>query len=200
MKKVLLLLCASFIALDARENPFRPMVDEHVLPISTNIPQKVEPFTHAKISLPDTARIVTNVIVEYQNLDGSIEKAVQPINQGVDWHVPITLSHHLHKEPARGFETVGKNEFIHFGIMDKRLKITTKDGLIRHFMMSKPYRVVLDFARMSSFQTHAYSVNKAPFKTIRLGNHKDYYRVVVELDGQYEYKIDTDNGVLIEIR
>ena len=32
---------------------------------------------------------------------------------------------------------------------------------------------------------------KAPFSKIRMGNHDGYYRVVIELDGQYRYKLET---------
>jgi hypothetical protein len=63
--------------------------------------------------------------------------------------------------------------------------------------MVNPYRVVLDFKGDYSFQSFSKNVQGSVFKSVRIGNHDGYYRVVVEFDGQYKYTFQKENGSYI---
>ena len=194
--RITFLLLLSIISLFARDNPFFPSnLNEKQTP-STNRVETLQPFTTQQISLPNSARAVKAIIVRYQNLDGSISNEEISLNNAIDWHEPFVVLQKQTKTPAlkkgQKKETSVKYKFITFTVIDKEMKIKTKDKMIRNFMLSTPNRIVMDFSRDTSFRPKNFTLNKAPYKKIRMGNHDQYYRVVVELDGQYRYKLQTN--------
>ncbi|HIP44914.1 MAG TPA: AMIN domain-containing protein [Sulfurospirillum arcachonense] len=64
---------------------------------------------------------------------------------------------------------------------------TCKDKKIRDFLVTSPYKIVVDFKREVSFYTKVYNLKTKYFKSITLGKHSGYYRVAIELDGRYLY-------------
>ncbi|WP_456453115.1 AMIN domain-containing protein [Hydrogenimonas sp.] len=76
----------------ARENPFKPLIDETVLPVTSNKVEKAPPFEEVKVQLPVDARVLTSVAIYYQSIDGSIKKEIVAIDRSVDWHKPIVIS------------------------------------------------------------------------------------------------------------
>ena len=52
----------------------------------------------------------------------------------------------------------------------------------------------MDFKRESNLKSYTKTINNSVFTKIRIGNHKDYYRVVIELDGHYRYKLKKIDG------
>jgi len=69
------------------------------------------------------------------------------------------------------------------------LKIVTKDKLLRDFLLVRPQRIVLDFKRDIDTRSYVNSGKKRKwFKKIKIGAHDGYYRVVIELDGYYQYR------------
>jgi len=218
--KSIILLISLIISLNARENPFFPSKDSQNLSISTNKLQKYEPLKRATLTLPSSARVLREVSVEYVNLDGSIEKKSISLDNSIDWHLPLFISQSytnddgsekapmLQKEEVSKKEKISKKEqrfkkvadygFISFFLNAKALKIVTKDRMIRHFMLVSPYRIVIDFRRDDDFRSYQKDLKNSIYKSIRIGNHKGYYRVVIELDGQYEidFKKDTGNYLL----
>ena len=194
--RLIFLLLLSIISLFARDNPFFPSnLNEKQTP-STNRVEKLQPFTTQQISLPNSARAVKAIVVRYQNLDGSISNEEISLNNAIDWHEPFIVSQKQNpqtvlKKGQKKATSVGY-KFITFTAIDKEMKIHTKDKMIRNFMLSTPSRIVMDFARDTSFRPKNFTLNKAPYKKIRMGNHDQYYRVVIELDGQYKYKLQTN--------
>jgi hypothetical protein len=199
--KQLLLLGLLVIFLHARENPFFPSQGEEDLPFTSNDIQNFEPLKRAALSLPPHARVLQKVTVEYKNLDGSIESKTINVNNAVDWHLPIFISQSyvdtvsvLPKEQQEDSHSfVGEIAFAKFYEKKKSFKILTSDKLIRNFLLADPHRIVIDFQKDATLKSFIKKNPKSIFKTIRVGNHKGYYRVVLELDGAYRYQMNIEN-------
>ena len=148
MKIAILLIL--IVNLFGRENPFAPVLKPKS--ITNNMIKEQEYLKKEKVYLPSTARILKNVIFEYQNIDGTISKESLAINKKIDWHNPIEVI-------QRGNEKKGSGLFGYFfeelklkGITRIKAKyakdaifLTTKDKKIRDLMVTKPYRIVIDF-------------------------------------------------------
>lgn len=211
MFKSVILLLSLILFLNARENPFFPSKDSQDLFITSNQIQKHEQLKRATITLPSSARIIKELSVEYVNLDGSIERKSISLDNSIDWHLPLFISQSysddminprmapIKKEKKEEeFKKIAAYQFISFFSKEKTLKIVTQDKKIRNFMLVDPYRLVIDFKQNYDFRSFEKNIKNSIFKTIRIGNHKGYYRVVVELDGQYkcDFKKDTDSYLL----
>ena len=211
MRKLAFILCLA-LACVARDNPFRAVenIDQ-----ATHQKSGHERFKEVTISLPDSARIMKEVAISYQNLDGSVDTKSVTVDKNIDWHDTFKLgivgaepSYHEIQSPQdaapeHNLTKVDKpaplvqrsqhydfKDFIHFKIIGKQLIVTTDDVLIRDFLVSQPYKVVLDFRRDARFLTKTFKTGTIPFVSIVLGNHDRYYRVAITLDGQYDYVMD----------
>jgi len=211
MLKPLLLILFFLSALDARENPFFPVDSAQDIPVTTNQVQNIPPLKRVSIELPSTARVLESVTVRYKNLDGSISSKTTEFEHSVDWHLPLFISQHFCDEDTKSsqvfnrykqgkkphFKELLKLPFIRFYAYDKTLKITTKDKLLRDFLLVKPHRIVCDFQKDIDIRSYVKKIPKGVFKKIRIGTHKGYYRVVIELDGYYNYSMKkTNDGYL----
>jgi len=171
--RFIILLLITFVSLFARDNPFFP-----------SDPNEIQM----------TTRAIKSISISYQNLDGSIAHETLELNNKIDWHEPFVISQKQVSmtENKKVMTSKAINaKFIKFSPQGKRMKVVTKDKLLRNFMLTNPHRIVMDFSRDTSFKPKNYSVKQAPFKKIRMGNHDKYYRVVIELDGQYQYKLES---------
>jgi len=210
---IAILLLAS---LSARENPFFPSEGETDIPMTTNISENIKPLVRAALNLPSTARVIESFSVTYKNLDGSVEQKSVNLNNTIDWHLPLFLSQSYSttttsktkqfnakspKQSTNSFLKIDKLKFITFVASNREFKIITKDTMLRDFMMTKPHRIVCDFKREASFRSYIKkNTNSKIFKEVRIGNHNGYYRVVVELDGHYRYKMKkTNEGYSFEL-
>jgi len=202
VRKLLGLGIVLVVTLGARENPFFPAEGVQELPVSANIVKEYPPLKRAALTFPNSARIIKEVAVTYQNLDGSIDTKSITLDQSIDWHLPLFVSQSYSANEApktpksnqSAAKELFKNDWIRFSHLDKEIHINTSDMMIRHFMLIRPYRVVLDFKRDSSFKTVSKEIDATPFTKITLGNHGNYYRAVIELDGQYHTSVNNDNG------
>ena len=216
MNRVLLLALSLFVSLQARENPFFPSEGEKDLPFTSNESTKIPKLKKASITLPSHARVIKKVTIEYENLDASVEKRSIDLNNAVDWHLPIFISQNYAEQTVQKaldtsikkvikkknvYKSVGKIKHSAFFVSDKNLKIVTDDKLIRNFLLGQPHRIVMDFSRESSLKTYIKDIEKSVFTKIRIGNHDGYYRVVIELDGYYRYKLKKQpDGCLITLQ
>lgn len=201
MLRILFMVLMFAVTLMARENPFEPILDKESFPVSTNNPTELKPFERVDFKLSNTARAVRSIAIEYQNLDGSMGKVTKFVNQSIDWHMPLIVSHNEMERKESKFQYQSALKFANFAIKGREIKIITKTKLLRNFMLPKPHRVVLDFEKSSHFLSKFFKNQKPPFKEVRFGNHKKYYRIAIELDGQYQYKIKkTPYGHLITIK
>jgi hypothetical protein len=78
---------------------------------------------------------------------------------------------------------------IRFDVRSDRISIVTKDKLKKHFMVKAPTRIILNFNSSGNFPTQRQTVGTAGVKEIRMGAHKGYYSVVIELEKMSDYKI-----------
>ena len=214
MIKILFISTILLLSVYARENPFFASVGEKDISFSSNEDRTVEPLKRATITLPAQARILQKVTVEYKNLDGSIEKKSIELENSVDWHLPIFISQNYNSSEPKQLKQATKNKkikklnykkiasikYVHFYSTGKKLKIQTKDKMIRSFLLTNPHRIVLDFKRESTMKSYSTKA-KGIFNKIRIGNHDGYYRAVVELDGLYRYKKNKiSDGYLFTLR
>jgi hypothetical protein len=191
--RLLFLLFIMLIPLFGRDNPFFPSDPTKRQVTTTNRIESLKPFTPQTLSLPNSARAVKKISITYLNLDGSISIEELELNNAIDWHEPFVVSQKSpKKKDIKKTQTKKKAidvQFIQFVPADKSMKIETKDKMLRNFMLTSPHRIVLDFSRDTSFKPKSFDVSEIPFKQIRMGNHDKYYRVVIELDGAYNYKL-----------
>ena len=210
LSRIFLLFTLLISLSEARENPFFPAEGMEDLDVTSNKAKGFEPLKRAAVTLPDSARVIKEVTVRYQNLDGSIDTRTISLENSVDWHLPVFISQSYTAEtPAgkvtkskssAGYKKVASFKELSFYQSGKKLRISTSDKLLRHFMMIKPHRVVMDFERVTDFRSKSQLLKNAPYKAIRLGNHDGYYRAVIELDGQYQYKMGVEAGaILLEV-
>lgn len=194
------------IFLTARENPFFPVDNAEDIPLTTNKIENTQPLRRATIKLPSTARTIESVTVEYKNLDGSLSTKKIQLHNSIDWHLPLFISQNYAASPEKRTYTTNKKRvlnykklaslpFISFYADGKELKIVTKDKLLRNFLLVKPHRIVCDFKRETDIGSYIKKISSnSLFKKIRIGTHRGYYRVVIELDGYYQYKLIDKKG------
>ena len=201
MIKLLFVISIFFLSLNARENPFFTPEGQSV-PVTSNMDTPLTPLKQVSLSLPSTARVIESVTIKYKNLDGSQDKKSISLNNKVDWHLPIFVSQsyqnpqdfqnrkNTNKSTKHSYKKLLHLKFISFYEDAKTLKVITNDKMIRNFLLVNPHRIVFDFKRELDIRSY---IKKSPkdsiFTKIRIGNHKGYYRVVVELDGYYSYQL-----------
>jgi len=213
MIKILMISLLTIVSLYARENPFFPSTNETDIPITTNQVSVVKPLKRATLTLPSTARTIKSITVSYKNLDGSVVSKTVEVGQSIDWHLPIFISQNI--GDAKSIPKKKKNidkkvekfvkltalSFITLYESKHSIKVTTKDTMIRNFLLTKPHRIVCDFKRDIDIRSYENSFKAAhAVKLVRVGNHKGYYRVVIELDGHYRYeKKKTKEGYIFSL-
>ena len=207
MFRYLLLLNLLFFLSEARENPFFPADGAKDTPLNTGKVENATPLKRAAITLPDTARLVKEVTVRYQNLDGSIDSRTISLEHSIDWQLPLFISQSYGSDaktipvkkskPKQTFKKVADFKVVSFYQSGKKMKIKTGDKLLRHFMISEPYRIVMDFKKVTDIRSADKRIDSKTYKRIRLGNHDSHYRIVLELDKDYRYKITADEDGLL---
>jgi len=210
VKKIVIsiLLC---LPLFARENPFFPSQGEIDIPMSSNQVQDVPELKRATLKLPSSARIIESITIKYKTLDGDIKEQTEVLQNSIDWHLPVFISQNMQTEDKKksfskhshkNFHKILSLKYISLYENAKEMKVITKDKLMRHFIMVEPHRIVMDFKRDIDIRSHKSDINpNRRFISARIGNHTGYYRVVVELDGEYVYKISRiKDGYLVSIR
>jgi len=213
VNKALALLIVIPALLAARENPFFPATGIEELPVTSNMDEKHPPLQRAALTFPDSARIVKEITVTFQNLDGSLGRQTIDLDHTIDWHLPLFVSQSYDQTAAAGrtavkqpVETEGPVKIADFGFIrftqrGKTMQIDTAHPMQRHFTMVGPHRIVVDFKGDENFLTKTATPKEPPFTLIRVGNHDGYYRVVVELDGQYRVQVGkTPSGISLECR
>jgi hypothetical protein len=210
MVKPLLLLIFCISSLVARENPFFPTEAEDI-PLTSNQIEKELPLKRASMQLPSTARTIESVTVNYKNLDGSIKHKTIELQNSIDWHLPIFISQNYQvmkevpvpqtqkQESKKVFKEIAKLPFITFKIFKNEIYLETKDKILRSFLLVNPHRIVCDFKRETDIRSYTKKVKGEDVTLIKVGTHKGYYRVVIELDGSYKYKKVSKDGYIFTL-
>lgn len=208
MFKLLLVAFVFLSSLYARENPFFNEEGEGV-PMTSNADESLTPLKNASLSFPSTARVIESIVVNYKNLDGSQSSKNLVLNNSIDWHLPLFISQSYNEnkttneisqidqaeKPGNSYKKILSLNFISIYEAGKNLKVETEDKMIRNFSLVRPHRIVFDVAKNIDIRSYAVNAPKdSIFTKIRVGNHKGYYRVVVELDGYYAYELETEKN------
>jgi hypothetical protein len=193
-----LLLLAPLIA---RENPFFATDAAKKEKVTSNIPDNRPQLSSVSYTLPDQARILKEVTFTIQNLDGSIETRKMQVDKSIDWHKSLTVSQTNNAPTVHSkIESASSADFglIRFDTKGKRLAIKTQNLLIRHFVLSDPNRIVLDFKSDAVFNASQKQLSASPYVNVTVGNHGKFVRATIILDGRYSYML-TKTGELISI-
>lgn len=194
--RTFLILIFLLITLEARQNPFFPSDGEKEILHTTGQTDIAPLFKQSSITLPSSARTIKKITIEYENLDASIDSRSTYLDKTIDWHIPLIISQTSSNNDE--VQTKSKNQdYLHIldikyaklYTLNKSFKITTDDKMIRDFMLVNPHRIVLDFKRDAKLKSYIKKLSNTSFSKIKVGNHSGYYRIVLELDGQYKYKI-----------
>lgn len=208
MIKVFLVTFFLIINIQARENPFFPSQTDEDLTVTSNKENQILSLERASIILPSSARMIKKVTIEYENLDASVETKSIDLDNSIDWHLPIFVSQSYTEQKVQKtqmkknvFNLVAEIKYAKFLVSENSLKITTQDKILRNFLLAQPHRIVMDLKRDSSIKTYIKKLEDSPFTKVRIGNHNGYYRVVIELDGYYRYKLKKlSDGCLITLQ
>lgn len=190
-----LLLIAS---LQGRENPFFPVDESQKQKVTSNIPDARPKMGTISYSFPDQARILKEVTFTIQNVDGSFEEKRVQIDQSIDWHRPVLVTQggSAPKAPNAKKSSVANFGFIQLLSNGKSITIKSSDPLIRHFALSNPNRIVLDFKHNGVFKSEQKGLNAAPYVNVSLGNHGEFARLMITLDGRYGYSLNKSGGLI----
>lgn len=196
-------LCLSLLLLSpllARENPFFAVDESKKQKVTSNISDARPQMGTVTYTLPDQARVLKEITFTIQNLDGSIEEKKVQIDQSIDWHRPISFSQTKGNGSVQSVATKSSSAanfgFIQFYSKGQNLTVKTSDTLVRHFVLSDPSRIVLDFKHDASFTSAKKSLNAVPYLDVSLGNHEKFARATITLDGHYSYTLNKSGGLI----
>ncbi len=231
MFKVLWLVLSLLIVADARENPFvsfsatknvtTHITEEradfngtiHTLPSSARILKSVTlTFQNLDGSIgEDVVGVEQNVdwhkpiVVEYKkSAEESLplppvakKESIKSVKQEPEKIVQSTPK--LQQEAK--VENFQLNDKISFTLGENEIRLFNKDIKIRDFLVTNPYKIVLDFKKDGVFSTKTISFQKAPFVSATMGDHDGFYRIAILLDGQYRYALEAfDGGYVIRLK
>lgn len=199
-RNIELLKSADTNATKNERDPFSPVITPKVSGQITNAP-KLNLFTKTELNLPSTARKIKKIILEYQNLNGSITTLEKELEGDIDWHFPLILSQEVQPESVEipDMQEVVLQKAFDIKITKNTINIATEFPLLRDFTLASPTRLVLDFNAPKDKKGAIKEKLKDSFapliptiKEIKLTTHLDFYRVTLRLDGQYKYTLKTD--------
>lgn len=78
---------------------------------------------------------------------------------------------------------------ITYRVHGNEMTLLTQDVKLRDFLIADPYKIVVDFKKSAAFSTKTVPLPNVPFVSMTLGDHKDFYRIAILLDGHYRYDI-----------
>ncbi|WP_164865091.1 AMIN domain-containing protein [Helicobacter pylori] len=190
LKKMIGLVVVLSVLL-ARDNPFESEINSKNLQGGFNGIYDSY-FKEIHVDLPTSARILKQITLTYQDIDGSIHSKVVGIDKSIDWHYPLKLSQHTLNQAA--FEKRYQIQDFDFLMANNTMTLRSPYKILRSFVLVNPYRIVLDTQKgpLDIYQNR--DLNQKFFSHIKVGTHKDYYRITLILDGKYRYLLEEKNG------
>ena len=214
MRSKIAILALFALFLSGNDNPFAP-------PQNIDDTAVLDDFEKKDVVFNSDARLLKSISLTYITLDGSEKTLNLDINQSIDWHrsyafiktkspqttalldVSVTTPEQFNLtgelNSSVNVEIPNDNgkleEFISFASYKNKIKLIVQDEIIGNFVVGNPSKIILDFKKQTSFKTKTQRLKLGtPFKRLDLGSHKGYYRLVIYLDGKYNYKIDKDDS------
>ncbi|WP_299549799.1 AMIN domain-containing protein [uncultured Helicobacter sp.] len=175
-------------------DPFTPIITPKDSGQITNAPQ-LDLFTKTELILPSTARKIKKITLEYQNLNGSITTLEKELEGDIDWHFPLVLSQEVQPKTPNIPEKENFNleDFFDFEITKNSVSLNTHLTLLRDFTLASPTRLILDFKAPGKKPLKVSFYPKIPtIPQVSLDTHLDFYRITLNLDGQYKYNLTKD--------
>lgn len=198
MNKILLLSSLLMTTLFSRENPFFSLSEGISLPVSSEKNTNKPPLTSMTYNVPNTSRLLKDVSFTLQNVDGSFETRKLEIDQSIDWRTPIVLSQsngQSSQTAVTSKATSANNGFIQFSGSKNQMSIITKEPMIRHFTLTDPDSVVVDFKHNGVFESYQKGFSSAPYIKVKVTNHGKFARAILTLDGHHICNVSkTDQG------
>lgn len=174
-------------------NPFIPNITPKQSG-QVSMPPDLSLFRRTELQLPSTARRIRKITIEFQNLNGSLTSIEQELNGDVDWHFPLVLSQEvaIKELQVQQFQNFTLGDIFELSTNERSIEIYSPSEIIRDFVLANPARLVLDFPNPSRADARERRDIGLPiFTQAMLESHLDFYRVIIVLDGQYNYKIST---------
>lgn len=187
----------------SKRDPFQTKITPKESGQISNAPN-LNLFSKVELNLPSTARKLKKITIEYQNLNGSITSIEKEIDGDIDWHFPLVLKQDLQpkvtEKPTNSDFTLGEN--FKFKIDKQTLNLQTPYTLLRNFTLASPTRLVLDFKNPTKKEfEEGISTNLPVITDATIQTHLDFFRITLNLDGQYNYKLDKkDKEFVIEFQ
>lgn len=200
MTKIFFICAALMSTVTARENPFFAATESAVLPVTSNLQESRPRLTSLPYTFSSQARSLKEISFTIQNVDGSIETHTMAIDKSIDWHAPLTISQSSRSVSGESGITVGgKNSSADFGFIridthGKRLVIKSNDTMVRHFALTDPNRIVIDYKHQEAFTLKEKALNAPPYTSVSVANHGKFIRVTLTLDGKYDYSLKNSAG------
>ncbi|MDD5052145.1 MAG: AMIN domain-containing protein [Sulfuricurvum sp.] len=194
-----LLLPLLFVSsLTARENPFFAADPTNTKKITSNIPDNTPKLSQVTYTLPDQARLLKDVTYTIQNLDGTIDTQTVQINQLVNWHAPLIITQGTASASLSKVQKTNTADFkfLSFEAAGHDMVIKTTELLARHFTLSNPNRIVLDFKKDIVLNKEEKVLNLAPFVSVSVENHAKFIRAEIVLDGRYSYTLKKNSNFI----
>ncbi len=172
-------------------DPFTPIITPKESGQITNAPQ-LDLFTKTELILPSTARKIKKIILEYQNLNGSITSLEQNLEGDIDWHFPLILSQEVQPKAPN---VLDKQNFVlgnlfDFEISKQKIQLKAPLRLLRDFTLASPTRLILDFKVPNKTPLQEIFDTQIPtIPKVSLSTHLNFYRITFTIDGQNKYTI-----------
>ncbi len=188
MKKILLLSSLLLTSLFSRENPFFSLSEGTTLPVSSEINDHKPALTSMTYNFPNNSRLLKDVSFTLQNVDGSFETRKLEIDQSIDWRSPLILSQsnsRTNSSATEGKPASSTISFMQFSGSGNRMSIVVKEPMLRHFTLSNPDSIVVDFKHNGVFELYQKELSSLPYTKVKVTNHGSFARVILTLDGPH---------------
>lgn len=195
MTKTLLISSLLLSTLCARENPFRAVSENPENSISSQKTPHKPPLQSMTYNFPDQARILKEVTFKIQNLDGTYETRRLEIDQSIDWRSPLVISQSMpsksSSQTAKNTQNAADSSFVNIVNSANQITLSTAAPMIRHFTLSDPNSIAIDFKYTAIFDSYEKPIHAAPFIKAKVNNHGKFARVIIVLDGKHQCKVSS---------
>lgn len=187
MKPLLFALVLAGSLVEARENPFFASDPSKGRATTSNIPDTTPALGSQTFTLPSQARLLKEATFTVQNADGSIETHAMTVERTVDWHRPLVVSQGSSSPSASSASA--DFDRIKLSVQGRQLNIAATDPLSRHFALTSPNRIVIDFVYSSPIAPATKRLGGGIFESAALSGHGKFMRLEITLDGRYAYTL-----------
>lgn len=202
MKHSLVLTFLLAGAVVGRENPFFSADPSQIQKVTSNVPDTKPPLGTVRYTPPNQSRILQEASFTFQNIDGSIETQKIQVDRQIDWHKSINITQGSEANPEQSSSEKGASSadfgFVKIATLGKRMSITASAAVARHFPLSDPNRIVIDFKDDREFKLLEKRLDAAPYLSVSVGSHGKFIRMSVTMDGRYRYAFK-QNGNIVSI-